>query len=123
GDGLRKSIAAAESDDPVELLRRAGRAYVAFGVANPSVYEFAFLLRRPGRRKPHVTYARLESLVRRCMAERRFRRMDVDVASQALWAAAHGITSLLILRPAFPWADRDRVIGQVIDAAVDGLLA
>lgn len=49
--------------------------------------------------------------------------MDVDAASQALWAAAHGITSLLVLRPTFPWSDRDKLIGQVIDAAVDALLA
>jgi hypothetical protein len=49
--------------------------------------------------------------------------MDVQIASQALWAAAHGITSLLILRPTFAWADRDKLIGQVIDAAVDALLA
>ena len=49
--------------------------------------------------------------------------MDVDAASQVLWSAAHGITSLLILRPAFPWADRETLIGQVIDAVVNGLLA
>jgi AcrR family transcriptional regulator len=126
GDGLRRLIESARSGDPVTLVRQAGRAYVEFGVANPSVYEFAFLIRRPGRGrpgKPHVTYERLQSLVRRCMDKKRFRRMDVDAASQALWAAAHGITSLLILRPTFAWADRDKLIGQVIDAAVDGLLA
>ena len=126
GVGLRRLIESARSGDPVTLVRKAGRAYVEFGVANPSVYEFAFLLRRPGRGrpgKPHVTYERLQSLVRRCIDETRFRRMDVDAASQALWAAAHGITSLLILRPTFAWADRDKLIGQVIDAAVDGLLA
>jgi AcrR family transcriptional regulator len=126
GDGLRRLIESARSGDPVALVRQAGRAYVEFGVANPSVYEFAFLIRRPGRgrpRKPHVTYERVQSLVQRCMDEKRFRRMDVDAASQALWAAAHGITSLLILRPTFAWADRDKLIGQVIDAAVDGLLA
>jgi AcrR family transcriptional regulator len=126
GDGMRRQIEAARSGDPVTLVRKMGRAYVEFGVANPSVYEFAFLMRRPGRGrpdKPHVPYERLQSLVRRCMDEKRFRRMDVDAASQALWAAAHGITSLLIRRPAFAWADRDKLIGQVIDAAVDGLLA
>src|SRR5262245_23161523 len=125
-DGMRKLIESARSGDCVELVRKAGRAYVEFGVANPSVYEFAFLMRRPGdarSRKPHVTYERARALVKRCIDEKRFRRMDVDAASQALWAAAHGITSLLILRPAFAWADRERLIGQVIDAAVDGLLA
>lgn len=112
--------------DPVEMVRKAGRAYVAFGLANPSAYEFAFLLRRPereGPQRPHTPYERLRSLAQRCLDEKRFRRMDVEVASQVLWAAVHGITSLLILRPAFPWADRETLIGQVVDAAVNGLLA
>jgi len=123
--GLKAMFQSARGGDPVALVRKAGRAYVEFGLANPNIYEFAFLMRRPGRKpdKPHVTYEGLQALVRRCMQEKRFRRMDVDVASQALWAAAHGITSLLIIRPHFPWADRDRVIAQVVDAAVDGLLA
>ena len=122
-EGLRRVPESARRGDPVEFLRKAGRAYVEFGLANPSVYEFVFILRRPGQRPPHVTYERMRSLIQRCIDEKRFRRMDVDAASQALWAAAHGITSLLILRPTFPWADRDKLIGQVIDAAVDGLLA
>ena len=125
GAGLRRMVESARTGDPVALLRKFGRAYVEFGVANPSVYEFAFLLRRPGDRprKPHVTYERLEALVHRCMDEKRFRRIGVDVASQALWAAAHGITSLLVLRPTFAWANREKLIGHVIDAAVDALLA
>ena len=123
--GLRKVPESARRGDPVEFLRKAGRAYVEFGVANASAYEFVFILRRPGQRprKPHVTYERMRSLVQRCIDEKRFRRIDVDAASQALWAAAHGITSLLILRPAFPWVDRDKLVGLVIDAAVEGLLA
>jgi len=126
GEGMRKLIESAKGDDTVKLVRKLARAYVEFGVNNPSVYEFAFLLRRPGNEradKPHLAYERLRALVRRCIAEKRFRRMDVDVASQALWAGVHGITSLLILRPRFPWADRDRLIDLVVDAAVDGLVA
>jgi AcrR family transcriptional regulator len=126
GEGMRTMAESARRGDPVALVRRLARAYVDFGVANPSVYEFAFVLRRPGPkrpRKPHATYDRLRTLVQRCMDEKRFRRMDVDAASQALWAAVHGITSLLIVRPTFPWADRDQLIGQVVDAAVDGLTA
>src|SRR5262245_60476480 len=70
GAGLRNLVESARSADPVTLLRKFGRAYVEFGVANPSVYEFAFLMRRPERgrpRKPHVTYERLQALVQRCM--------------------------------------------------------
>src|SRR5499426_805724 len=44
-DGMRKLIESARSGDSVALVRKAGRAYVGFGVANPSVYEFAFLMR------------------------------------------------------------------------------
>jgi len=124
--GLRNVPESVRQGDPVEFLRKAGRAYVEWGVANASVYEFAFMLRRPEEtppRKPHVAYERTRTLVQRCVDEKRFRHMDVDAASQALWAAAHGITSLLILRPTFPWIERDQLIGQVIDAAVDGLLA
>ena len=123
-EGLRDLIQSA-SGDPVALVRKAGRAYVEFGLANPSVYEFAFLLPRPAGKpdKPHLPYERMLALVRRCIEEKRFRRVDVDAAGQSLWAAAHGITSLLILRPRFAWADRDKLIAQVIDAAVDGLLA
>ncbi len=112
----------AKGGNPVELLKKAGRAYVKFGLANPNVYEFAFILRRP-ERKPHVAYERVRTLVQRCIDEKRFRRMNADAGAQALWAAAHGITSLLILRPNFEWTDRDKLIGQVIDAAVDGLIA
>src|SRR3954464_13146802 len=45
--------------DPVERLKKAGRAYVEFGLNNPSAYEFSFVLRRPGtshKQKPHLAY-------------------------------------------------------------------
>ena len=124
-EGLRKVPESVRRGDPVEFLRKAGRAYVEFGLANASAYEFAFILRRPGARprKPHVTYERLRALVQRCIDEKRFRSMDADAASQVAWAAAHGITSLLILRPTFPWTDKEKLIGQVIDSTIDGLLA
>jgi AcrR family transcriptional regulator len=124
-NGLKTVPQSAKRRDPVDFLRREGRAYVEFGLANASAYEFAFILRRPGqdRRKPSVIYERARALVQQCIDEKRFRRMDADLASQSLWAAAHGITSLLISRPTFPWADRDRLIAQVIDASIDSLKA
>jgi len=64
-DGLRKVPEAARRGDPVEFLRKMGRAYVEFGLANASVYEFAFMMRRPGINTPGVTYDRLRSIVKR----------------------------------------------------------
>ncbi|HXA20455.1 MAG TPA: TetR/AcrR family transcriptional regulator [Thermoanaerobaculia bacterium] len=112
--------------DPVELLRKAGRAYVDFGLRNPGAYEFAFVLRRPGAshpEKPHLAYERLRSIMKQCIDEKRFRRIGVDTASQAVWTAVHGVTSLLIFRPHFPWASKEKVIAQVVDSAINGLLA
>jgi AcrR family transcriptional regulator len=109
--------------DPVQFLKRAGRKYVEFGLQNPSAYEFAFMLRRPGGTdEPHVAYEYLRAAVKRCIDAKRFRIRDVDAASQALWAAVHGVTALLIVRPSFPWARQKTLIGRVVDSAVDGLL-
>ena len=112
------------NEGPARLLKRAARAYVDFGLRNPGAYEFAFILRRPGRTrpwKPHLAYEYLRSLVGRCLALNRRRAADVDAASQAVWAAVHGVTSLLILRPWLPWVDKDKLIRRVIDSAVDGV--
>jgi hypothetical protein len=53
----------------------------------------------------------------------RFCTGDVDLISQSLWAAAHGVTSLLVQRPSFPWVARNKLIAQVIKSAVQGLLS
>ena len=112
-------------NDPGKFAKKAARAYVDFGLTNPHAYEFAFVLHRPAgspSARPHRAYDLMRALVKRCIDEKRFRAMNVDVASQALWTAVHGVTAMLIARPDFPWADRDAVIGRVIDSAVDGLL-
>jgi AcrR family transcriptional regulator len=109
--------------DPVRFLKRAGRKYVEFGLKNPGAYEFAFILRRDGeKQRPHVAYEYLRTAVRRCIDQGRFRTRNVDLASQALWTAVHGVTALLILRPHFPWAKKKTLIGMVVDSAVDGLV-
>ena len=122
--GMRGS--ARTSADPVTLLRKGLRAYVDFGLRNPNDYRFAFLIRPPIVKrgyKAHPAFEELRFMVGRCVAENRLRAVDVETTSQALWAAAHGITSLLIQRPFFPWVSKRKVIAQVIDGAIDNLLA
>lgn len=115
----------ASHEDPVVLLKRSLHTYVRFGLSHPNHYQFAFLLRPAGQVRPHKQRAAYESLllkVRRCIEKKRFRTPDVDITAQALWAAVHGITSLLIQRPAFPWVEQNKLIRRVIDSAVDSLL-
>ncbi|MBZ5599089.1 MAG: TetR/AcrR family transcriptional regulator [Acidobacteriia bacterium] len=111
--------------DPVAKLKTGLRAYIDFGLRNPNDYRFAFLLRRPLQRRPykvHPAFDVMRYLVGRCVEEKRFRPVDVESTSQALWAAIHGITSLLIQRPTFPWVARRQLIDQVINNAVDSLM-
>ena len=111
--------------DPVRLLKESGKIYVDFGRRHPSAYQFAFVIRRVGEKrtwKPRAAFRFLRHTVARCVAEKHFRPVDVDTATQAMWAAVHGVTSLLIARPTFPWVPHDQLIVHVINSAVDSLL-
>jgi AcrR family transcriptional regulator len=115
----------AADEDPVELLKQGLRTYVNFGLSHSNHYRFGFLLQpadRPRRPPQRAAYDSLVGKVRLCIAAKRFKTNDVDCAAQSLWAAAHGITSLLIQRPGFPWAERNKLINQVLDSSVAGLL-
>lgn len=117
--------------DPVERLKRGLHAYVEFGLENLQHYKVTFVLPNPQHDeaekhfKPdtagYQAFRHLQTAVGECIKSKRFRSVDVDCASQALWAAVHGITSLLIVHHRFPWVERRRLINQVIDSAVEGL--
>ncbi|MBV9482541.1 MAG: TetR/AcrR family transcriptional regulator [Acidobacteria bacterium] len=111
--------------DPVVLLKKGLFTYVEFGLRNPNDYHFAFLLRATSPEQPyrvHPAFDIMRSMVRRCIEECCFRQLDVETVAQALWAAIHGVTSLLIQRPNFPWVSRNKLIEQVINNAVDSLV-
>lgn len=126
-DKLLESLTQAhDRADPVRSLRKKLRAYVDFGLRFPGHYHFAFVMPRPekptsGRRFPHPSFDVLRDATRSCIDQGYFGAPDVEATSQVLWATIHGITSLLIALPAFPWVDRERLIDQVIATAIDGL--
>jgi hypothetical protein len=45
---------------------------------------------------------------------------DPMLVSIALWASVHGITSLLISKPGFPWPETDALIDEVLHRALFG---
>jgi hypothetical protein len=63
----------------------------------------------------------LRGSVERCIRQGLFRPMDAGLAAQILWTMNHGVTSLLISNPNFPWADREALIDGVVDCALQGL--
>ena len=123
---VSEGVKSVPGEDAVDRLKRGMLAYVHFGLQNPDHYRIAFLLHAPGTARPaepRAAYAGLKSRVQRCIDTGTFRSGDVELMAQSLWAAAHGVTSLLIQKPAFPWVARRKLIARVIDSAVGGLLA
>ena len=115
-------------DDPVESLRRRGRAYVRFGLDNPEPYRILFMSRTGGDRRLEVitgaggrAFQHLVDAVQRAIESGDFRTVDATFAATALWTAVHGITSLLISLPDFPWPDVDALVDHVCDIQIRGL--
>ena len=134
-NGLVRELAAVEkaTKDPVEGLRKGLVAYVDFGLRHPQHYLVSLVI-------PHEhghdssryvspeaagmkAFAFLVRGIQECIRQKKFRAVDVAVASQSLWAAVHGITSLLIVHKDFPWAKKDALVEAVIDAAIRALKA
>ena len=123
-DLLRK-----DKSDPVETLRRSGRAYVEFGLKYPQDYKLTFVVRPQfqkglGLQEGSVgekVFNYLSTMVSECIRQKKFRQVDVETTGQALWSAVHGVTLLLIDFPDFPWTEKDKLIDMVIHTMIEGL--
>jgi len=113
--------------DPVEALIGMGRAYVRFGLDHPEQYRFLFMSRTPEwavrdkRVDDLAGFGRLINVVERCIASGAFAPGDAFAMSCGLWTAVHGVTSLLIANPHFPWPPIDELVEQGIDVHCRGL--
>lgn len=114
--------AAESARSPFEALRLAGMAYVRFGVENPEHYRIVFLVRRSkiGRDESLIVasdvFQHFATRVATCV-EAGVLRGDPAVLAMTLWSAAHGITSLLVSKPNWPWQDAEALVDSVIRAA------
>jgi len=121
--------AAAGVDDPLEALWARGRAYVRFGLDNPEHYRILFMTRPVGGaapadpdRLPGLTaFGHLVEAVAGCMDAGALAAGDPFLTATALWSEVHGITSLLIARPDFPWPDVDVLLAHVVAVDARGL--
>ena len=118
----------AQKIDPLTKLKMFGRTYIEFGLKHPDHYRLTFMVQHePGELEEryensmgHRAFEFLRLCVEECIGAGVFRRIDLSHTSQALWAAVHGITSLLIARPDFPWTDRNQTIDLLIDSLCAG---
>lgn len=118
------------TDDPLESLRKGLRAYIDFGLKHPNDYRVAFMTEVKEFTGPencprcHVAgqkaFDHMRTGVRQCIEAGVFAPRDPETVSQALWAAIHGITALLITRCRFSWVDQQVLIDTLIDTLIDG---
>jgi len=112
--------------DPVGNLKASLQAYVEFGLRHPHHYQLTFMTHPAaggeGRRQIGLeAFNCMRAGVRACVEHGKFRTDDVELASQVLWTAVHGLTSLLITYSRFPWVPQEKLISEVIESAVRGM--
>jgi AcrR family transcriptional regulator len=130
-----REIAAKRSDAP-DLLRRLIEAYVQFGVEHPDEYLITFMVgrsapkfvRRKDLSRPFERqgigvqlFLLFREQIARMIDTGRLRQCDATLVTQAVWAAAHGLVSLMIARPGYLMSEHRALIATMVGALVDGL--
>jgi AcrR family transcriptional regulator len=114
--------------EPCEALRQAMLYLIEFAFENPNQYK-VFFLTRPNVYGTQEEFMKRESMARNsyfefreivqtCIKAGKLRRMDIDVLTQVLATAPHGLITMTLYQNSFPWADR-KVLATTL---VDGLL-
>lgn len=126
----RNAAIRAEPMAPADRVRRMLEAYLDFALANPNAFrlaldsaagEAASATPEAASELGHACYLEFEQAVAELADDGRL-LAPPDVAAQALWAAVHGLASLLITKTGFPWADPRRVQRTLLDSLGRGLL-
>jgi AcrR family transcriptional regulator len=117
-----------EHDDPVERLAACGKAYVRFGVANPEPYRILFMTRLTGVPESRQMSWLSESTVfdkvvghaQACIDAGLIRPEHTDAFRMALqvWALAHGLTALAVIKPFLDELSTEEFIDDYVDTGV-----
>jgi len=124
-DAMRQAVG--DLVDPLDRLRARGEAYIAFGLAHPEHYRILFM-HRPRGQPPgfdvgeFLTDSGFGHLIADCTRaiEEGVAEGDPLLLSTSLWSACHGLTSLLIAKPDFPWPDRQQLLDYHFATMMEG---
>jgi AcrR family transcriptional regulator len=113
----------------VEMLR----IYVDFGLENPDMYRIAFMAEGRDVKNwweqkdvalspaTQSTYGVLRGEIAKLHARGLTVDLDSETLTQSVWCGMHGLVSLLIAKPGFPWVDRERLIESHLGAVARGI--
>jgi len=133
---LEKTVA-----DPRERVRRFGEAYARFGLTHPDEYRLVFMgahipesMRKVGHRaatddptKPGVggalVFSRLVAILNEIEAGGTKLNYPADTCAELCWMGIHGLVAAFIMKPEFPWSDRELLIKGMLDIHLKGMLS
>jgi AcrR family transcriptional regulator len=126
----RMLAAGAGANDPLDSLLLRGLAYVRFGLENPEHYRILFMAAEKATAhhddgeiiEKSASLRHMVEAVQRCMDAGLIREDDPRLVTLGLWATAHGLTSLLIAKPSFPWPEPYQLAERILRSHVNGLL-
>jgi AcrR family transcriptional regulator len=132
--------------DPVARLRAMMGVYVRCGIANPREYHLTFMTALPGLKRGKemklfrertrrgeeippgeitmgmMCFARLEQAVADVIDAKLTRTKDVAALAESVWAAGHGLVSLVITHKDFGFTAVDKLIATSADVVLHGVL-
>jgi AcrR family transcriptional regulator len=127
--------------DPRERIRRFGEAYLKFGLAHPDEYKLIFLgtnipesVRKLGHRMPTddptrpgiggaLVFQRLVTMLVEAKEGGLKLNYPPDTCAELCWMGIHGVVAALILKPDFPWSNRDLLGTGMLDIVMNGVIA
>ena len=116
-------------EDPEKAIKKGMRTYVDFGLKYPNHYKVAFMTDTKVSPENYqreddigqMALNNLRTLIQECVKQNVFPELDIELTTQLLWTINHGVTSLLITYPNYPWVDKEKLICGTIETAIKGL--
>ncbi|WP_068274565.1 TetR/AcrR family transcriptional regulator [Aldersonia kunmingensis] len=110
---------------PLHRLRAQGLAYVRFAREHPEHYRLATMECGEGVGEVDqvlgsAAFSHFLDTVTECIAAGLFAEQDPLPVAMEMWAAAHGIASLLIAKPYLPWGDPEVAADRVLKSVCAG---
>jgi AcrR family transcriptional regulator len=94
--------------DPLDTIRARVKAFVQFGLENPTHYRILMTQRGPDAKplkSAEESRGLLEQPWRQLIEQGRLREEHLDLAQQSVFALLHGLIQLLTTRPDLEWSD------------------
>ncbi|MBV8375399.1 MAG: TetR/AcrR family transcriptional regulator [Verrucomicrobia bacterium] len=119
-----------EATPPLDALAKCLERYIRFGLDHPHEYELTFVTRgskdlhslKPENEKLGMqAFAQFTDCVDAVVRAGLTKTPDTHRLTQQLWAAIHGLVSLLILKPDFRWAELNSLISGHVRMLIDGV--